>query len=89
MFYMQIYQLFSSIVNSCFQKKENSTVASKISVGKGGKTLPFSSEEIANLKTGYGRYGARWKTILGAFKFQQGRTAQDLRNRYTKLSKVC
>ena len=50
--------------------------------------MPFTSEEIINLKTGYGRYGARWKTILNNFKFQNGRTALDLENRYTRLSKI-
>ena len=48
---------------------------------------PFTAQEIVNLKTGFGRYGARWKTILNNFKFQRERTATELQRKYEGVLK--
>ncbi len=56
-------------------------------VNKSAHQKPFTAQEIVNLKTGFGRYGARWKTILNSFQFQKGRNAEELRVKYENVFK--
>ncbi|XP_078335986.1 telomere repeats-binding bouquet formation protein 1-like isoform X3 [Crassostrea virginica] len=46
------------------------------------KTVPFSMCEERRLLKGVHQFGYSWKTILHSFKFSNGRTAEDLRNRW-------
>ncbi|XP_065070544.1 telomere repeats-binding bouquet formation protein 1-like [Rhopilema esculentum] len=69
-------------------KSANSSIETQESThAKMNSILPFTAQEIVNLKIGFGRYGARWKTILNNFKFQEGRTAKDLEMKSTSVHK--
>lgn len=50
------------------------------------KRRPFTDEETDNVLEGYRKYGARWKTILENYKFDN-RTAVDLKDKIRNLKR--
>ena len=44
--------------------------------------LPFTKEEEHFLTKGVSKLGRRWKHILSAYPFQEGRTAMSLKDKY-------
>uniref|UniRef100_A0A1X7VA86 Myb-like domain-containing protein n=1 Tax=Amphimedon queenslandica TaxID=400682 RepID=A0A1X7VA86_AMPQE len=49
------------------------------------KSLFFTDEEVSYLRKGVARLGPRWKHILNAYPFQEGRTSTSLKDNYYKL----
>ncbi|XP_066934982.1 telomere repeats-binding bouquet formation protein 1-like isoform X2 [Clytia hemisphaerica] len=45
----------------------------------------YTAEEVNYIIDGAERYGRRWKMVLDAYPFQNGRTAIDLKDKYKKL----
>ncbi|XP_019850164.1 PREDICTED: telomere repeats-binding bouquet formation protein 1-like [Amphimedon queenslandica] len=46
------------------------------------KSLFFTDEEVSYLRKGVARLGPRWKHILNAYPFQEGRTSTSLKDKY-------
>jgi hypothetical protein len=53
------------------------------------KRRPFTAQEEDNLKEGVLKYGYKWKSILDHYRFNQGRTPQNLKDKWRNLLKTC
>eukprot|EP00794_Sanderia_malayensis_P017975 gene17975-19771_t len=51
------------------------------------KRKDYSDKEIENIKLGVKRHGKRWSAIIHSFQFKKGRTAEDLKQKYKRMSR--
>ena len=68
----------------------SSLMTKKHSSAKRRTRVPYSEQEVVNLKQGVKKLGKFWNQILVTYKFHPTRTSVDLKDKYKQLMvKLC